>query len=99
MLYINEKSLRSRIEKAFKSLMPDERRLVSGDTQMLIAKTVKTGNYLTHFTEELRAKKLTGLDLYQVSEGLKILLLLLLLSELGIDEPTRIKLIAENPAL
>lgn len=97
--YINEKSLRSRIEKAFKSLSPDERRLVSDDVQKLISKAVETRNYFTHFSEELKAKKLTGLELYQASEGLKILIILLLLDTLGVDEKTRIKLIAENPAL
>lgn len=97
--YINEKSLRSRIKKVFKSLSPGERDLISDDAQKLISKAVDTRNYLTHFTEELRAKSLTGLELYKASEGLKILIILLLMSELDIDETARIKLIKENPAL
>ena len=97
--YINEKSLRSRIKEAFGSLSAGECDLISDNTQKLISRAVDTRNYLTHFSEELQAKSLTGLELYKASEGLKILIILLMLDELGIEEATRIKLIKENPAL
>lgn len=97
--YINEKSLRSRIKEAFGSLSTDECDLVSDNAQKLISKAVDTRNYLTHFSEELQAKSLTGLELYKASEGLKILIILLMLDELGIEEASRVKLIKENPVL
>lgn len=95
----NEISLRSRMELIFKDLSKEEGKLVCDKPKSFIYHTTSTRDYLTHYDKSGKATALTGVKLFQATEGLRVLLLLLIMRELGIEKETRIKLITDNEKL
>ncbi len=97
--YGNEYAFRKRIELLIDSLMPSTVELVCQSKSAFVSGIVDTRNYLTHYTDELRAKALTGGDLFWACEKLALLLRLVLLKEFGIAEDLLRNRIAEHPNL
>jgi hypothetical protein len=84
--YLNEFSLRKRVETLFSTLQQPTAALVCDDRDVFIEEVVNMRHYLSHRTDELRESALEGISFYWTCEQLMILLRLLLLKHLGIDE-------------
>jgi ApeA N-terminal domain 1 len=84
--YGYEFSLRKRIETMFSTLTAAASALVCKDVGVFTTMVVKTRNYLSHRTDELRESAVDGMDLYWTCEQLMILMRLLLLKHFGIEE-------------
>jgi hypothetical protein len=84
--YGYEFSLRKRIETMFSTLTAPASALVCKDVRVFTTMVVKTRNYLSHRTDELRESAVDGMDLYWTCEQLMILMRLLLLKHFGIEE-------------
>ena len=95
----NEVSLRSRMELIFKGLSKNESELVCDKPGSFVHHTTSTRDYLTHYDKAAKAVALTGVKLFQATEGLRILLLLLIMRELGVERDLRVKLITDNERL
>lgn len=82
--YGNEYSLRKRLKDLF-----EEYKEVINDfiknKDVFINKIVDTRNYLTHYDKNLRKKAVNKEQLYHVTQQLKIIIMICLLSELGFD--------------
>ena len=63
---------------------------------IFINRVVDTRNYLTHYDKNLREKAVDGEQLYYVTQQLKIVIVICLLSELGFKFKEIKKLLARN---
>jgi hypothetical protein len=97
--YGNEHSLRKRLTTLINSLTPDAASCVCQSPKNFVTGIVETRNYLTHYTDELRPKALSGAALFWGCERMATLLRILLLRELGIEEPMIIARLREHPRL
>lgn len=80
--YFNEFSLRKRLEEILQAYRPVCGSFIR-DEGKFIEETIYTRNFLTHFEPQIEAKSLSGTDLYWLAQGLKCLLEVCLLVELG----------------
>ncbi len=93
--YGNEYSLRKRL----KDLFEQYNEVLNGfieDKNDFINKVVDTRNYLTHYDEDLKDKAVDGEQLYYVTQQLKVLIVICLLSELDFNFKEIKDLIARN---
>lgn len=97
--YGNEFSLRKRVTLLLDSLGPDAKAIVCKSPDAFVNGIVSTRNYLTHYTDELRAEALKLADLAWACDRVLMLLRLLLFKELGIDETMACKRIQDHPRL
>lgn len=95
----NEASLRSRLELIFKNLSKEEAKLVCDKPKSFIHHTTATRDYLTHYDESGKASALTGIELFRATEGLRVLLLVLIMRELGIEEKARVEIVGQSERL
>ena len=84
--YGNEFSLRKRLSLLFKSLPPELLTLVKFDAPDLIATLVDNRNYLTHYTEELKEKRVPILKMWQLAQGIQTVMFYLLYQIAGIPD-------------
>lgn len=84
--YGNEHSLRKRITGLIESLSGPAHACFCKSPEDFTAGVVDTRNYLTHLTDELRPKALTGPALFWANRKILMLLRILLLKYLGISE-------------
>lgn len=93
--YLNEYSLSKRL----KDIIEKHSEIVKASinaTADFIRDTVETRNYLTHYDEKLKARAKKGHDIYWLSQKIRLLLEICLLSELGIPDETVKNLITRN---
>jgi hypothetical protein len=93
--YSNEPTLRSRLEDLCRIHQLALEGVIS-NTRSFIGNVADTRNYLTHYDERLKNKRAEGLDLYLLTQRLKMLLELCLLRELGFDETATAALVKRN---
>jgi DNA-binding Xre family transcriptional regulator len=95
MTFWNEIVLKDRLQ----DLLNAEAFLISHlipNTETFVQKVVSTRNYLTHFTSKSKARAASGRELTDLSEQLRFLLELRLLSELGFSDDKKSKIIERN---
>jgi len=80
--YGNELSLRQRLKGVFDKYHETLNAFIE-DKKAFIQKVVDTRNYLTHYDEDLEERAASGADLYHLTQKLKLLLEICLLTELG----------------
>jgi hypothetical protein len=97
--YGNEFSLRKRIKLLVDSLSANAQAVVCSSTETFVSGLTETRNYLTHYTDELKAKALQGADLHWACERALMLLRFLLLREIGIADDLAYQRVSENPSL
>jgi hypothetical protein len=78
----NEPTLAQRLRRVIEYCSPPAPGLLRDDFVKL---TVRTRNWLTHYSEELREKAASGEDLYWLTEEVIVLMECLLLRDLGFD--------------
>lgn len=82
LYYSNEPTLAQRLERVIDYCSPPAPGLLRSDFVRL---TVRTRNWLTHYSEDKRAKAATDEDLYRLTEEVIVLMECLLLRDLGFD--------------
>jgi len=82
--YGNEYSLRKRLKDLFEKYKEVVDDFIK-DKDIFVNKVVYTRNYLTHYDKNLREKAVDGKQLYYVTQQLKIIIVICLLSELGFN--------------
>lgn len=97
--YGNEHSFRKRVTNLLASLSADGTECVCKSPDQFVGGIVETRNFLTHYTDELRPKALTGVPLSWACERLVMLLRILLLKHVGIDESLVIQRLKQHPRL
>lgn len=95
--YGNEYSLRKRLTEILGSLEPETVKLICNDPKRFANRIVDTRNYLTHYTNELKADAVRGAELYIANLRLQLLLTILLCKELGIIESSLCEVLKQNP--
>lgn len=80
--YMNEFSLRRRLKELL-NRYKDFIELIIAEPQKFINDIVNTRNYLTHYDKKLEEKALKDEKLFQLVEQIKVLIQILLFSELG----------------
>ena len=78
----NEPTLAERLQRVIEYCSPPAPGLLRKDFVQL---TVRTRNWLTHYSEESRQKAASGEDLYRLTEEVIVLMECLLLRDLGFD--------------
>ena len=94
--YGNEYSLRKRFGDLLRAISSDTKDVFQFDDQYFKKKVVDTRNYFTHYDDELKENCLKGYDLIMANSRLKVLLILLLLKEIGIDEENACERLRNN---
>lgn len=84
--YAYEPSLRKRIKESFAKIPEEVIKKIILDRSDFINKIVDSRNYYTHYDLSLKDKALKGRQLYFASERLKVLLIALVLTEIGIHD-------------
>lgn len=98
--YGNEYSLRKRLSGLYASLTPESQQIVCRCDKSFLNKVVETRNYFTHYTPALEIEAWTHpVQLFHATERLRFLLIILLLRDLGLDEPLIANSIKNNLAL
>ena len=95
----NEYSLRKRVENLLDSLQPETLNLICVSRSLFVKGVVNTRNYLTHYTDELRATALRDADLYWAGEKIALLVRVVLLKHVGIPEELICDRIRKYPPL
>ena len=93
--YGNEYSLRKRLKDLFEKYKEVVDDFIE-DKDIFINRVVDTRNYLTHYDKNLREKAVDGEQLYYVTQQLKIVIVICLLSELGFNFKEIKNLLAKN---
>lgn len=93
--YGNEYSLRKRLKDLFEKYKEVVNNFIK-DKDIFINKVVDTRNYLTHYDKNLKEKAVDGEQLYYVTQQLKIVIMICLLSELGFNFKEIKNLLARN---
>jgi hypothetical protein len=94
--YSNEFSLRKRITLLLASLPPDVASSLTSGAEGFVDRAVATRNYLTHFDDESKEGTYEGEKLHYAAERLRVFLLTLFLSHLGIDGSSIVEILREN---
>lgn len=82
----NEPNLQERLTTLFGELSDEISRHLFADKDEIIKQTKKTRNYLTHYDKKLKNKVLDGSKLYDLTDRLRVFLLVLILKELGMSQ-------------
>jgi len=93
--YGNEYSLRKRLKDLFEKYKEVVDHFIE-NKDIFINRVVDTRNYLTHYDKNLREKAVDGEQLYYVTQQLKIVIVICLLSELGFNFKEIKNLLAKN---
>jgi len=93
--YLNEFSLRKRIKEIFLKY-GDLVESIIQDQENFIEDIVNTRNFLTHYDKDLEPKSKKGKELYWLTQKMKFLLEICLLSELGIHDESIKTLVSRN---
>lgn len=86
--YANEYSLRKRLGhllRIFKPAFPDDIFNSSEGRYQFVGRVVDTRNYLTHYDETNKDNVAEGTDLFYLEQGLKVLMGVILLKEIGFE--------------
>ncbi len=94
--YGNEYSLRKRFNLVLNSMPESLQKKISKNAPKFVAKVVSTRNHLTHRDESDKENVMDTMGILGASESLKILLMVLLLNEIGIDFSTIEKAISSH---
>ncbi|TXJ22614.1 MAG: hypothetical protein E6Q24_20885 [Chitinophagaceae bacterium] len=87
LMFANERSLHERLEDFVNELpSPICEMLCKPSTVEFIRNIKNTRNYYTHYTETLKKKAFSGRQLHLLSGRLRIMLIVLILKEIGLDE-------------
>jgi hypothetical protein len=84
--YGNEHSLRKRLTDMLGRIPENVRLKIAGDVSKFVTKVVDTRNYYTHYDHASEENALHGKEVYIVAERLRILIVVSLLHDLGIDD-------------
>jgi len=93
--YGNEFSLRKRLEEIFEKYKEILDKFIENQ-DAFIELAINTRNYLTHYDEKLEGKAAREKELFFLTENLKTLLEVCLLTELGFNIDETVKLFEEN---
>ena len=93
--YGNEHSLRKRLKDLFEKYKEVVDDFIE-DKDIFVNRVVDTRNYLTHYDKNLMEKAVDGEQLYYVTQQLKIVIVICLLSELGFNFKEIKNLLARN---
>ena len=93
--YGNEHSLRKRLKDIFEKYKEVVDDFIE-DKDIFVNRVVDTRNYLTHYDKNLMEKAVDGEQLYYVTQQLKIVIVICLLSELGFNFKEIKNLLARN---
>jgi hypothetical protein len=95
LAYSNEPNLRKRIREIWDKfpVVPDN---LIGDKKSFISKVVTTRNYLTHYDPRLKGEAATGEKLYKLTQQVKALIEMCLLTELGFSPDNVREIFARN---
>lgn len=93
--YLNEYSLRKRLKEIIAKYKKHVNIQIK-NTRNFIDGVYYTRNYLTHYDKGIREKTLKGKDLLEISENLKFLVEICLLSELGFPEDKITELVSKD---
>jgi len=83
--FANEFSLRRKLRDLVDRVWDDCLCHFLGDRVQFIDTVVNTRNYLTHYATELQEKAIRGVELHGLNERLRLILLTLLLTEIGME--------------
>jgi hypothetical protein len=89
LTYSNEPTLRRRLREIFDKYSDVLSKYIENKDDFM-NKVVVTRNYLTHYDAHLKEHAADGEELYHISEKLRLLIEICLLTELGFD-PIKIK--------
>jgi hypothetical protein len=96
LLYANEYSLRKRLQDLVGRLSPNfPLNFIDAN---FVSKVCDTRNYLTHYDPDLREKSAQGVELYNLNEGLRTILEICFLEELGFAHEDIRKMLSSNRA-
>ena len=94
--YGNEYSLRKRFNLILNSIHDSFRQKIIINDLNFFNKIISTRNYLTHRDESDKTNVMNSTELLRASDSLKVLLMVLMLNELGLDFSTLEKLFLAN---
>lgn len=94
--FSNEPTLKQRIEELFETMDPLLKNHLFNDYESIISNAKNSRNYYTHYSPKLEKKALKDTQLFYLTERLKIFLLILLLSETGIEKENLSNIIKES---
>ena len=94
--YGNEYSLRKRFNLILNSIHDSFRQKIIINDVNFVNKIVSTRNYLTHRDDSDKKNVMNPKEMLRASDSLKVLLMVLILSELGLDFSTLEKAISAN---
>lgn len=92
-------SLRKRMKELTSSISPDSLRRMSpkqNNGDYFTKRIVEARNYFTHYDELNRPQSFTGGELDKAVERLKLLLILLLMKEIGVDDQETLSLVEQS---
>jgi hypothetical protein len=89
LIYSNEPSMRKRITELVENNNNILNEVIE-ERDEFIHKVISTRNYLTHFNAKLKDESAEGVELYKITQILKMLIDICLLNELGFEK-TRVK--------
>ena len=95
--YMNEHSLRRRIDGLLKSLERDTIKLICPNVATFKAKVCDTRNYLTHWDKQSQQSALSDESLAVANQQLRLLLTILMLKEMCFEEEKIRDAIKRNP--
>lgn len=93
--FLNEVSLKQRLRE----LLEAQKELVKfliPDPERFVVSVADTRNYLTHFNRNLRKRAAHGTAMYRITEQLRFVIELVLLTELGISEEKKAKIVRRH---
>ena len=94
--YGNEFSLRKRMKDMIDTLDKSVKDSILPSKNYYSGVIVDTRNYLTHYDQDLKDVSLDGSNLFYANQRLKMLLILLLLKEIGVNDVSVIQVLKEN---
>lgn len=94
--YGNEYSLRKRMKDMIDTIDKSVSESIMPSKNYYSGVIVDTRNYLTHYDQDLKEIALDGNNLFHANQRLKILVILLLLKEIGVNDVNVIQVLREN---
>lgn len=99
LTYANEQPLRKRLNTLIDNLQIDIITKIVGTKKNFVNSFVDTRNYYTHYDLKLKDKALTGNELYQMTQKLKVILIATVLMETGITNDELNEIFKKNASL
>jgi hypothetical protein len=95
LYFSNEPTLRERLQELINDTPSSILNKITSDSNQLLKDTRNSRNYYTHYDPSSEKKALKGVDLYYLSEKLRLILIIHILFETGLS-PAQIEEVFER---